>query len=212
MKTVSIILFVALIGIYGCGESRNRPPLRSRHAIVEMRKGANTNEYVSAAREYLSGNRDDMIAADIMTIYAQLRMTNEFRSFGIEYATNSPSLLLEFADIANNASWGSMRDEFALETAKKPNASYSELFRSARFVLQGGIKDVSEDLLKRLAQKATKRYQMEDLQLMTCEIAIRRSEASQVVAEMLARLANEAMMPQVRRDAKKMLSEIKIVE
>ena len=54
---------------------------------------------MDAARDFLGTNRNDLLAADLMTVYAQMRMTNEFRSFGIAYATNSPALLLEFADV-----------------------------------------------------------------------------------------------------------------
>ena len=180
--------------------------------LLELRKKDDKIAYLAAARDFLATNRNDFIAADVATLYAQMRMTNEFRLFGIEYAKNSPSTLLEFADIANNESCGAMRDEFALETAIKPDASYSELFRSARFLLQGERLDKVDELARRLTQIATKRYQLEDIQLMTCELAIKRHETSQALADMLAKLANDAMMPQVRQNAKKMLSEIKTKE
>ena len=209
MKILPALLFVAILSLCGCGDGGKDRPGTSRTRVVQLRKTANTNKYISAAREFLSEERDDMVAADVMTLYAQMRMTNEFRELGIRYATNSPTLLLEFADIANNESWGAMRDEFALETAAKANASYAELFRSARFLVQGSRLDEAETVSRRLAREAVKRYQLEDTELLTCEIALKRSKTPSTVVETLTRLANDAMMPQVRRDAWRMLSAIK---
>ena len=163
---------------------------------------------MTAARDYLGTNRNDLVAADLMTVYAQMRMTNEFRSFGIAYATNS-ALLLEFADIANNEAWVEMRKEFALETARRRSATFAELFRAVGFLMNATNRDEIVDFVKRLDALAVKRYQKEDMALMKCELSMVRGESNIENAETLEKLAKDAMMPQVRKKAKELARSFK---
>lgn len=171
--------------------------------IVELKEHGDLEGYLTAARDYLGTNRNDLVAADLMTVYAQMRMTNEFRSFGIAYATNS-ALLLEFADIANNEAWVEMRKEFALETARRRSATFAELFRAVGFLMNATNRDEIVDFVKRLDALAVKRYQKEDMALMKCELSMVRGESNIENAETLEKLAKDAMMPQVRKKAKEL--------
>ena len=176
--------------------------------LVELRNSGDIEGYLSAARDFLRKNRNDFVAADVMTIYAKMRMTNEFRDVGLSYATNSTALLLEFAEIANNETWQPMLIEFAQTVAQNDTASYAELFRSTKFLTSQGCVDGVGQLLQRLKQLAVKRYQKEDVGLMICELAVRQGVASQETEQALGQLANEAMMPQVRKSAARLLETI----
>ncbi len=183
-------------------------PAEIQH-LLQLREADDKTAYIRKAREFLSTNRNDLIAADVATLYAQMRMTNEIISFGMTYANNSPARLLEFADIANNESWNEVTAIFARETSRMPNASYAELFRAARFIVEDpGVK--FDTILERLESLAEKRYQKEDLKLLTCEHAVLSGNTMSETTDVLSQLATDAMMPQVRRDASRLLSEIAI--
>ena len=180
--------------------------------LMKLKENGDTVEYLAAARDFLSANRDDFVATDVMTIYARGRMTNEFQVFGHSYATNSPALLLEFAEIANNEAWHPMVAEFAQSVVNKETASYAELYRAARFLLsQGNVESVAKSM-PRINSLAAKRYQKEDAELLTCELAVCQGDASEETIKSLGRLANEAMMPQVRKSAARLLETIQSKE
>ncbi len=183
-------------------------PAEIQH-LLQLRKADDKTAYIRKAREFLSTNRNDLIAADVATLYAQMRMTNEIISFGMTYANSSPARLLEFADIANNESWSKVTVAFARETSRMPNASYAELFRAAHFLVdEPGIEFGA--ILDRLESLAEKRYQKEDLKMLMCEHAVRSGKTTPETTDVLSQLAADAMMPQVRRDASRLLSEIAI--
>ena len=183
------------------------PP--SLQNIVELKRRGDLEGYLRAARDFLGTNRNDLLAADLMTAYAQMRMTNEFRSFGIAYATNSPALLLEFADVANNEAWGGMREAFAFETARRKSATFAELFRAVGFLADATNRDEIAGFAERLDSLAVKRYQREDVALLKCELSAARGGSSAENVAVLERLAMDAMMPQVRRKAKALADSIK---
>lgn len=210
----SVAILAILIGwlVPGCSKDA-KGPVRSagggaRKTLLDLRKSGDTNAYVVAAGAYLTTNRDDAVAVDVMTCYAQLRREAEFRSLGLAYATNSPALLLEFTDIANNEAWGSMTAEFARHVARNPGASYAELFRAVRFLADHGADEGMEGFLDRLSSMAVKRYQKEDVDLLRGGFAIRRGTADDETARTLSRLAKDGMMPPVRSEAARLHAEL----
>lgn len=210
----SVVILAVLIGwlVPGCGKDA-KAPVRSaggsaRKALLDLRKGGDTNAYVIAAGAYLATNRDDAVAVDVMTCYAQLRQAEKFRALGLAYATNSPARLLEVADIANNEAWGLMTAEFARHVAQNSGASYAELFRAVRFLADHGSDEGMEGFLDRLASMAVKRYQREDIDLLRGGLAIRRGTADDETARTLSRLAKDGMMPPVRREAARLHAEL----
>ena len=215
MKSCSLIVLAVLVGWLASGCRKDNAVVAgrtvggdARKALVGIRKGGDTNAYLVAASTYLATNRDDEVAVDVMTCYARLRREAEFRAQGIAYATNSPSRLLEVTDIANNETWGTMTAEFARRVAQSPGASFAELFRAVRFLADNGSDEGMEGFLERLASMAVKRYQKEDVDLLRGGLAIRRGTADDETARTLSRLALDGMMPQVRREAARLQTEL----
>ena len=62
--------------------------------LLELRKAGKIDEYIQRTRNWLETNRMDLLATDVMTLYARSGNTNEFQTFGIWYATNSPGILM----------------------------------------------------------------------------------------------------------------------
>ncbi|MBQ7190057.1 MAG: hypothetical protein IJR99_11645 [Kiritimatiellae bacterium] len=193
----------------------NAPPLADdairiaeAERLLALRRAGKIDDYIREARSWLTTNRVDLFATDVMTLYARARNTNEFHAFGIAYATNSPNLLLEFADIADNERWPEMNAAFARETANAPNASFAQLRRSLRFLMDCNERGDFSEILDRMQGLAVKRHERESLSLLRCEIAVRNGAVPPEVAAELRSLSDDAMMPPVRESASKLLSQL----
>lgn len=177
--------------------------------LLELRKTGKMDEYIRRTRSWLETNRVDLLATDLMTLYARSGNTNEFHAFGIQYATNSPDLLLEFADIADNEHSPEMNAAFALKTAQAPGATFAQLYRSVRFLLDAGSQAELTPIAAKLETLAAKRYQYEDVTLLKCELAVKQGTATEKESTALLTLSREAVMPEVRRNAEKLLAQLK---
>lgn len=168
--------------------------------VGELRQAGDTNAYLRAAREYLADHEDDIVAADVLDIYARRRDAENFRRFANEWAHP-----LEAAEIADNEAWTAMREEFAQIAAHDENATFGQIFRAAQFIISTPDAHLDETVMLRLEELATKRYQREDAALMRCTMNFRRDGLSIADRDTLEHLSREAMMPQVRRQAAELL-------
>ncbi len=169
-------------------------------AIGGLRRAGDTNAYLHAAREYLAGHENDIVAADVLAIYAQRRDAENFRQLANEWAHP-----LEAAEIADNEAWPAMREEFAQSVAHDANASFGQLFRAAKFIIATPGAHLDDAVVRRLEELADKRYRREDAALLRCTVNFRRDGLSAADRDTLEYLCREAMMPQVRRQAAELL-------
>ena len=169
-------------------------------ALSALRRSGDTNAYLRAAREYLKTNDDDILAADVLTIYANRRDADDFRSFALDWAHP-----LEAAEIADNESWTPMCAEFAHIAANDPKATFGQLLRAAQFIADTPDDHLDESVMRRLEKLAKKHYQQEDVAILKCIMEFRREGLCEDSIHTLEDLSRNAMMPQVRQKAAELL-------
>ncbi|MBO7655504.1 MAG: hypothetical protein J6U40_11350 [Kiritimatiellae bacterium] len=152
------------------------------------------------AEAYLQNRRDDLLATEVMERYAAEKRETDFSRLGHAYGKEHPEQLIAFSEIALHAGWPPMTRSFAAE-ALAASPTYAIGYRALQLLEACGERDAVIEALPLVEAKAEKRYQREDLALMTARLAIRRNPADPAARAQLKALAEHALMPDVRREA-----------
>ncbi len=176
------------------------------HKLAELRVKGEWDAYVQEAECYLSQNRDDILAFDVMGVYAKRHDEAAFLSLARRYAKDDNRLMIAFAEIARNTGWTEMKNRLSVALIRDGN--FAIAYRSAQFLAEGGKWDVIAEQIDSVEAEAEKRYQKEDVALLKCRCSIARGVAGTETLTILNNLADDAMMPQVRAEAKRLSQEI----